>query len=140
MLSTVDEQNSLILEEGEVQQSEVQDEELEANRGPLVSIPECIEPLSEDISMHVISPMRTTSSPSYAEALKKKKLVESSDSLEEDEHFTKKGGRKSSKEIIEEEAERLNMQGSQATIERSFGRSKRNRPPKGGATPSSIGK
>ena len=140
MLSTTDEHNSLILEEGEVQQSEVQDEELEATRGPLVFIRECLEPLSEDISMHVISPMRTTSSPSYAEALKKKKPMESSDSSEEDEHFTKKGGRKSSKEIREEESERLKMQGIQATIEWYFGRSKLNRPPKGGATPSSTGK
>ena len=90
--------------------------------------------------MHVISPMRTTSSPSYVEALKKKKPVESYNSLEEDEHFTKKGGRNYSKEIREEETERLKMQGNQATIERSFGISKQNRPPKGGATPSSIGK
>ena len=71
VLSTADEHNSLILEEGEVQQSEVQDEELEANRGPLVSILECLELLSEDTSMHVIYPMRTTS-PSCAEALKKR--------------------------------------------------------------------
>ena len=66
--------------------------------------------------------------------------MDSSNSSEEDEHFTKKGGRKSSKEIREEEVERLKMQGSQATIERSFGRFKRNKPPKGGATPFSTGK
>ena len=79
VLSIVDEQNSLILEESEVQQSEVQYEELETERGPLVTILEFLEPLSEDTSMNVLSPIRTTSSPSYAESLKKKP-VESSDS------------------------------------------------------------
>ena len=44
------------------------------------------------------------------------------------------------KEVREEEAERLKMQGSQATIELSFGISKRNMPPKGGANPYSLGK
>ena len=52
----------------------------------------------------------------------------------------KKNGRKSRKEIREEEAERLKMQGSQRTIELSFGRSNRNRPQKGGATPCPLGK
>ena len=68
----------------------------------------------------------------------KKKLVDSSSSSDEDsiEQSSKKAGRKSRKEIREEEAERLKMQGSQATIEMTLGRSKRNRPLKGGATPS----
>ena len=40
----------------------------------------------------------------------------------------------------EEEADRLKMQGNQSTIEMSFGRSKRTRPPKGVITPSLSGK
>ena len=48
-------------------------------------------------------------------------------------------GRKSKKEIREEEAERPKTQGSQATIEMSYGRNKRNMLPKGVITPSSLG-
>ena len=44
------------------------------------------------------------------------------------------------KEIREEEVERLKMQGSHATIEMPYGRSKHNRPLKGGTTPFSTGK
>ena len=84
--------------------------------------------------MQDLSPIITISSPTYAEALKKKP-VESSDSSEEDEQFTKKAGRKSRKDIGEE-AKKLKMQGSQDTIELSFGRSKWNRSPKGGVAPS----
>ena len=52
----------------------------------------------------------------------------------------KKNGRKSRKEIREEEVERLKLQGSEPTIKLSFGRSKRNRPQKGGANPCPLGK
>ena len=82
--------------------------------------------------------MRSPISPSYANAVKKK--AESSGSSEDDGQFSKKTGRKSRKEITEKEAEWLKMQGSQATIELSFGRSKRNMPIKGGATSLSLGK
>ena len=69
-------------------------------------------------------------------------MVDSSGSSDEDsfEQSSKKAGRKSRKEIREEEAERLKMQGSQATKEMSMGRTKRNRSQKGGATPSGSGK
>ena len=69
-------------------------------------------------------------------------MVESFGSSYEDtfEQSSKNIGRKSRKEIREEEAERLKTQGSQATIEMNFGRSKRNIPLKGGATPSGTGK
>ena len=69
-------------------------------------------------------------------------MVESSGFSDEDtfEQSSKKIGRKSRKEIREEEAEHLKKQGSQATIEMTLGRSKRNRPHKGGATPSGTGK
>ena len=77
--------------------------------------------------------------PSYVDVLKKKS-VESSGSSGEDEHFTKKVGKKTRKEIREEEAEQLKMQGSQVTLEMSYGRNKRNGPPKGGQTPSASGK
>ena len=68
-------------------------------------------------------------------------MVDSFGSSGEDsfEQSSKKTGRKYRKEIREEEVEHLKMQGSQATIEMTLGRSKRNRPLKGGATPSGIG-
>ena len=71
-----------------------------------------------------------------------KKVVESSRSSNEDtfEQSSKKIGRKSRKEIRQEEAERLKTQGSQATIGMTLGKSKRNKPLKGGATPFGIGK
>ena len=87
------------------------------------------------------SPTGVTSSPSYAKILKNKQVDASSSSEEYSiEQITKKVGRKSRKEAREEEAERLKMQGSQATIEMSICRSKRNRPLKGGPTPSFSGK
>ena len=61
--------------------------------------------------MQYLSPTIITTSPTYAESLKKK-LVESSGSSEEDEQFTKKVGRKPHKEIREDEFERLKMHGS----------------------------
>ena len=56
------------------------------------------------------------------------------------EQSSKQGGRKSRKEIREEEVECLKMHGSQATIEMSMGRGKRNKSQKGGATPFGTGK
>ena len=75
------------------------------------------------------SPPRLSSSPPYTEILKKK-VVDSFGSSDEDsfEQSSKKSGRKSRKEIRGEEAKHLKMQGSQATIEMSLGRSKRNKP------------
>ena len=46
-----------------------------------------------------------------------------------------KKGRKYLKMVWEEEAKRLNMQGSQSTLEMSIGRNARARPAKGGPTP-----
>ena len=69
-------------------------------------------------------------------------MVESFGSSDEDtfEQSSKNNGRKSRKDIREEEVDRLKMQGSQATIEMSLGKSKRNKPLKGGETPSGTGK
>ena len=68
--------------------------------------------------------------------------MDSSSSSDEDsiEQISKKAGMKSRKDVREEEAERLKMQGNQSTIEMSLGRSKRTRPPKGVITPSLSGK
>jgi len=79
---------------------------------------------------------QSPSSPSYADVIRKK-LEESSGSLEDEtfERPTKKAGRKSRKELREEEAQRLKVQGSQATIEMTMGRNTRPRPSKGGHTP-----
>ena len=86
------------------------------------------------------SPVDTCSPPSYADIARKKHDVSSS-SLEDDSFEPKKiASRKSKKEIREEEAERLKTQGSQETIEMSYGRNKRNRPSEGVITPSSLGK
>ena len=86
------------------------------------------------------SPVDTCSPPSYVDIALKKHDV-SSGSSEDDSFDPKKTtGRKSKKEIREEEVERLKTQGSQVTIEMSYGRNKRNRPPKGVITPSSLGK
>ena len=83
------------------------------------------------------SPNGAKSSPSYAE-ITKNKSVDSSGFSDEDltEQFSKYVGRKSGKEAREEEAERLNMQGIQSTIEMSLGRTKRTRPLKGVIIPS----
>ena len=110
VVSSVDDQISLILEEGEIQLS-------------MVNIEEGIEPdpvkPREEVCTQVLSPIRPPISPSYDDVLKKK--VESYGSSEDDGKFTKKFGRKSRKEVREEEVERLKMQGSQPTIELSFG-------------------
>ena len=86
-------------------------------------------------------PVGDSSPPSYAD-IARKKLAESSASSDENsiEQLSKKGGRKSTKELQEEEAERLKTQGSQSTIEMSYGRNKRTRPPKGAVTPSNPSK
>ena len=59
--------------------------------------------------MQNLSPIRSPISPSYVDTVKKK--AESSGSSKDDGKFSKKNGRKSRKDIREEEAERLNMQG-----------------------------
>jgi hypothetical protein len=76
--------------------------------------------------------------PSYAE-ITRKKQVDSSGSSEDEtfERPSKRAGRKSRKELREEEAERLKVQGSQSTIEMSIGRNTRSRPTKGGPSPPS---
>ena len=79
-------------------------------------------------------------SPSYVDIRKKQADILGSSDEDSIEQLSKKRGRKSQKEAREEEAERLNMQGSQSTIEMSLGRSKRTRPPKGVMTPSHLGK
>jgi hypothetical protein len=76
--------------------------------------------------------------PSYAEITRPKQIESAGSS--EDETFecpTKRAGRKSRKELREEEAERLKVQGNQSTIEMSIGKNTRSRPPKGGPSPSS---
>ena len=78
------------------------------------------------------------SPPSYADIARKKQL--DSPSSSDDDPISKKGGRKYKKEIWEEEAEGLKTQGSQSTIEMSYGRNKKTRPPKGVGTPSQLGK
>ena len=119
---------------------------------------EVIEPVLEDISVLKdlsgpsfvslpleggslpSSPIDTFSPPSYADIAWKKHDL-SPDSSEDDSFELKKTvGRKSKKEIREEEAERLKTQGSQETIEMSYGRNKRNMPPNGVITPSLLGK
>ena len=87
----------------------------------------------------VVSPLPKEISPSYANIAWKKHGVSSGSS--EDESFEQsKKGRKSQKELQEAEPERIKTQGSQATIEMSYGRNKRNKPPKGAITPSPLGK
>ena len=94
--------------------------------------------LREEVCSQGLSPIRPPISPSYADALTNK--VESFGSSEDDGQFAKTFGRKYRKEIREEDAERLKMQGSQPTIKLSFGQSKCNRPQNGGATPCHSGK
>ena len=82
------------------------------------------------------SPIRENSPPSYVDIAHKKQL--DSPSSSDDDPVSKKGGNKSKKEIREEEAERQKTQGSQPTIEMSYGKNKRTRPPKGVGTPSQF--
>ena len=83
-------------------------------------------------------PIGENSPPSYADITRKKQ--DNSPSSSDDDPISKKGGRKSKKDIREEEAERLNTQCIQSTIEIFYGRNKRTRPPKGVGTPSQLGK
>ena len=139
-LCLVEDQTPLVLEEGEMLPSKVIIIDSAKNNGDIeIPVPNpCVVPILQE---NLNSPANPSSSPSYAEILKKK-MVNFSGSFDEDtfEQSSKKGGRKSRKEIREEEAECLKMQGSQATIEMSMGRGKRNRSQKGGSTPSGIGK
>ena len=102
-------QNSPVLEEGEVQQSDVHIDESEVNIGSqeqfgpiLFEIP-CANAILQEIHK---SPSSAISSPSYTE-IPKKKPIDTSGSSEEDsiEKITKKAGRKSQKDMTEEEAE-----------------------------------
>ena len=124
--------SSSYLEEGEVQHLDGKEMD-SADTGPIHSIP----PRDGDPPL----PVGDFSPPSYVD-IARKKLAESSDSSDENsiEKLTKKRGRKSKKELWEEEAERLKTQGSQSTIEMSYGRNKRTRPPKGAVTPSTPSK
>ena len=129
-----------ILKEGELRQMEVNELVSEENTvskdltGPSFMAPplEGGSPLS--------SPVDTSSPPSYADIARKKHDVSSGSSEVDSFEPEKTAGRKSKKEIREEEVERLKTQGSQATIEMSYRRNKRNRTPKGLFTPSSLGK
>ena len=89
------------------------------------------------LQQNLPSPNGANPSPSYAKIIKKKP-IDSSGSSDKDsiENFSKKASRKSRKDVREEEAERLNMQGSQPTIEMSMGKRKRNMPHKVVITPS----
>ena len=97
-----------------------------------------LELLREDEFLHpnLPSPIGAKSSPSYADMAKKKIDISGSSSDDSIDKLSKKADRKSKKEDREEEAKRLNMQGSQSTIEMSYGRSKRTRPLKGATNPS----
>ena len=133
-----------ILEEGELQQFEVQDDVFAVNIGSMEQAGESISELpsvGESRQDDNPSPNRAKTPPSYAK-ITKKKLTDSSGSSDDDsiEQLSKKGGRKSRKEAREEEADKQKMQGSQSTIEMSFGRGKRTRPSKGVITPSLLGK
>ena len=91
----------------------------------------------EFLHQNIPSPNGAKYSPSYVD-IAKKKHIDSSGSSSDDsiDKLSKKARRKSKKEYREEEADRLKMQGSQSTIEMSYGRSKRTRPLKGSTTPS----
>ena len=113
-----------IIEEGELQQVEVQDDDPKFNTGSMEQagaanskLPSVGESLQEDHP----SPNRAKTPP-YAE-ITKNKPTDSSGSSDEDsiEQLSKKASRKSRKEAREEEANRLTMHGSQSTIEMLFG-------------------
>ena len=87
------------------------------------------------------TPIGAISPPSYV-GIAHKEPTDSSGSSNEDsiDQLSKKAGRKYKKEIREEEAERIKTQGIQSTIQMSYGRNKRIRPPKRVITPSNLGK
>ena len=82
------------------------------------------------------SPIRSSSPPSYADITRKKQHISFGSSEDDTFEQHSKKGRKSKKEIREEEAERIKMQGSQTTLEMSYRRNKRIELPKGVNTPS----
>ena len=108
------------LEEGEIQHPKglkVENEVLVAMEqvGPDFLSPKGVGEVSP-------APVGPSSSPSYAKIARKKPIKSSGSSDEESiDQFSKKSGRKSKKEIWEEEAERRKTQGSQSTIEMSYG-------------------
>ena len=94
---------------------------MEQARAAISDLPSVGETLQEDHS----SPNRAKTPP-YAEITKKKSTdIFGSSDVDYIEQLSKKAGRKSRNEAREEEVDRLKMQGSQCTIEMSFGRSKR---------------
>ena len=129
-----------ILEEGEFQQFDGIVLESEAN---IVTPDQAGASLSNPLwdGEPSLAPSGDCSPSSYAN-IACKKPADSFESSDENsiEQLSKKAGRKSKKEIQEEEAERLKKQGSQSTVEMSYGRNKRTRPPKGVITPSTTGK
>ena len=131
--------SSFDLEEGEVQHLDGIEMDSVAIITPNHASPTHLIPLWD--GEPPLIPIGDRSTPSYVD-IARKKPVKRSDSSNENsiEQLSKKGGRKSKKEIREEEVERLKMQGSQSTIEMSYGRNKRTRPPKGVITPSNTGK
>jgi len=92
----------------------------------------------KEAEIQVVASQGSPLNPSYAE-ITRPKQTESAGSSEDEtlERPTKRAGRKSRKELREEEAERLKVQGNQSTIEMSIGKNTRSRPPKGGPSPSS---
>ena len=132
--------NSVSLEEGEMQQ--LDGDELEVIPVAQTVPHEQSDPPPSSATLWAggpshCSPIGENSPPSYANIARKQ--IDSPNSSEDDQ-ISKKGGRKSKKEIREEEVERLKTQGSQSTIEMSYGRNKRTGPPKGVGTPSQLGK
>ena len=143
------------LEEGEVQKFE--EHELDSEvistsqeqvglsppREGVLSIPICASPSPSTIHgeggpSH--SPIRSSSPPSYADITRKKQPVSLGSSEDDTFEQHSKKGRKSKKEIREEEAERLKVQGSQSTLKMSYGRNTIIRPPKEVNIPSHLGK
>ena len=118
---------------------EIQQNNQEGTANEIQELPEA-PPLNKDrgAENQVVAPQGSPPNPSYAE-ITRPKQPESAGSSEDEtlERPTKRAGRKSRKELREEEAERLKVQGNQSTIEMSIGKNTRSRPPKGGPSPSS---
>ena len=132
--------NYVALEEGEMQQ-------LDGDELELIPVPQTVpheqsDPPPSSATLWAEGPSHSSSigensPPSYADIARKQ--IDSPSSSEDD-PISKKICRKSKKEIQEEEVKRLKTQGSQSTIEMSYGKNKRTRPPKGVGTPSQSGK
>ena len=147
MINSIDPSNQFVvlssskdkLEEGEIQHLEGFEVENEVSVAMDQVGPDFLSP--KGVGEVFPAPVRPSSSPSYVEIARKKPIESSGSSDEESiDQFSKKSGRKSKKEIREEEAEMLKTQGSQSTIEMSYGQNKRTRPPKGVITPSNLSK